>query len=85
MVALVLLLTKRINTLWVVGGAAALSFGATPVREPKTESWGDRVGGITDPFGHRWGLAQHLEDVAPEEMKKRSEAFTAKMSKAAGK
>ena len=47
--------------------------------------WGDRYGKIRDPFGHRWGLAQHIEDVAPEEMKKRSEAFTTKLSKAAGK
>jgi len=43
----------------------------------------DRYGKITDPFGHNWGLAQHVEDVAPEEMKRRSQEFAAKMAKAA--
>ncbi len=46
--------------------------------------WGDRYGKLIDPFGHQWGLAQHIEDVAPEEMKKRSDAWAAKMSKSAG-
>ena len=46
--------------------------------------WGDRYGKLRDPFGHQWGLAQHVEDVAPEEMKKRSEAWAAQMGKAAG-
>jgi PhnB protein len=46
--------------------------------------WGDRYGKITDPFGHQWGLATHVEDVAPEEMKRRSDEWTARMAKAAG-
>jgi PhnB protein len=46
--------------------------------------WGDRYGKVRDPFGHQWGLAQHVEDVSPEEMKKRAAEWTAKMSKAAG-
>jgi PhnB protein len=46
--------------------------------------WGDRYGKVRDPFGHQWGLAQHVEDVSPEEMKKRSEEWAAKMSQAAG-
>jgi PhnB protein len=46
--------------------------------------WGDRYGKVRDPFGHLWGLAQHVEDVSPEEMKKRSADYMAKMSKAAG-
>jgi PhnB protein len=45
--------------------------------------WGDRYGKLTDPFGHQWGLAQHVEDVSPEEMKRRSQEFAAKMAKAA--
>jgi PhnB protein len=40
--------------------------------------WGDRYGKITDPFGHQWGLATHVEDVAPEEMKRRSATEMAK-------
>jgi hypothetical protein len=30
--------------------------------------WGDRHGQLTDPFGHRWNLAQHIRDVPPEEI-----------------
>jgi PhnB protein len=40
--------------------------------------WGDRYGKLTDPFGQQWGIATHKEDVAPEEMKRRQEAFFAK-------
>ncbi|HEY1469188.1 MAG TPA: VOC family protein [Candidatus Acidoferrum sp.] len=50
----------------------------------ENQFWGDRYGKVRDPFGHQWGLAQHVEDVSPEEMKKRSEAYMSKMSKAAG-
>jgi PhnB protein len=43
--------------------------------------WGDRYGKLTDPFGHSWGVATHLEDVAPDEMMRRSAEWTAKMAK----
>jgi PhnB protein len=43
--------------------------------------WGDRFGKITDPFGHDWSIAQHIEDVSPEEMKRRGEEMAAKMGK----
>lgn len=33
--------------------------------------WGDRWGCVTDPFGHEWQLATHVEDVAPDEMQRR--------------
>ena len=46
--------------------------------------WGDRYGKFTDPFGHQWGTATHVEDVSPEEMKKRSEEMNKQMAKAAG-
>jgi PhnB protein len=46
--------------------------------------WGDRYGKFTDPFGHQWGVATHVEDVAPEEMHRRSEEMTKQMAKAAG-
>ena len=42
--------------------------------------WGDRYGKLTDPFGHSWSLAAHKEDVAPEEMARRSKENMAKMS-----
>jgi len=47
--------------------------------------WGDRYGKFVDPFGHAWGVASHVEDVAPEEMKRRQEEAMSKMAKAAGK
>ncbi len=40
--------------------------------------WGDRYGKFTDPFGHQWGVATHVEDVAPAEMKRRFEQELAK-------
>lgn len=47
--------------------------------------WGDRYGKIVDPYGHMWGLAQHVEDVAPEEMERRSAAYTSSsQAKSAG-
>ncbi|HEV3005700.1 MAG TPA: VOC family protein [Pirellulales bacterium] len=41
--------------------------------------WDDRYGKLADPFGYEWSLASHIEDVPPEEMKKRGEAMMAKM------
>jgi PhnB protein len=46
--------------------------------------WGDRYGKFTDPFGHNWGIATHIEDVAPEDMHKRVEAAMKGMSQSAG-
>jgi len=40
--------------------------------------WGDRYGRFTDPYGQQWSVATHKEDVAPEEMKRRQDAFFAK-------
>ena len=46
-------------------------------RQPLADAfWGERYGQITDPFGHRWGIAQHLRDVSREELERAvSEAF----------
>lgn len=51
--------------------ARALAAGATEERKPADQFYGDRTSGIVDPFGHKWHLATHIEDVTPEEMKKR--------------
>jgi PhnB protein len=55
----------------------AVKAGAS-VKEPlENKFWGDRAGSITDPFGHKWMLLTHVEDVAPDEMKKRmAQAFS---------
>ena len=56
----------------------AIDAGAT-VKDPVEDKfWGDRSGSVIDPFGHRWMLLTHVEDVAPEEMKKRMEKMFAK-------
>jgi len=46
--------------------------------------WGDRYGKFTDPFGHGWAVATHVEDVSPEEMHRRTEAMSKQMAQAAG-
>jgi PhnB protein len=51
--------------------ARAVAAGATVERPIANQFYGDRTGGIVDPFGHKWYLATHIEDVSPEEMKKR--------------
>jgi PhnB protein len=62
----------------------AVNAGAKGDMPPQDMFWGDRFGKLTDPFGHLWAVATHIEDVAPEEMKKRTEAAMAQMSQAAG-
>ena len=58
----------------------AIGAGATLEREVEDQFWGDRFGAVTDPFGHVWTIATHVEDVAPEEMEKRAQAAMAAMS-----
>ena len=50
----------------------------------QNQFWGDRYAKVRDPYGHAWGLAQHIEDVAPEELERRAQAWMAQASKAAG-
>ena len=53
----------------------ALKAGATSLRAPENAFYGDRNSSVSDPFGNIWGIATHVEDVPPEELKKRAEAF----------
>ncbi|WP_034270176.1 VOC family protein [Haloechinothrix halophila] len=50
----------------------AVSEGATLAGPVSDEFYGDRVGRVTDPFGHMWHVASHIEDVSDEEMAKRA-------------
>jgi PhnB protein len=52
----------------------AVAAGATLLRPVKDQFYGDRSGMVVDPFGHRWAIATHKEDVSPEEMQRRSDA-----------
>jgi PhnB protein len=49
----------------------AVSEGAKLLKPVEDQFYGDRSGFLQDPFGHRWGIATHVEDVSAEEMKER--------------
>jgi PhnB protein len=51
--------------------ARALAKGATTSREVENQFYGDRSGQFVDPWGHRWNVASHVEDVSEEEMGRR--------------
>jgi PhnB protein len=53
----------------------AIATGAKELKPIQDQFYGDRSGTLEDPFGHVWTIATHKEDVSPDEMKKRSEAF----------
>jgi PhnB protein len=58
----------------------AVSAGAKADMPVADMFWGDRFGQVIDPFGHKWNLATHKEDLTPEEMRKRAETFFAQMA-----
>ena len=58
----------------------AVESGATVTIEIADQFWGDRFGSITDPFGHSWSIATHVEDVSPEEIEERGKAAMAAVS-----
>jgi PhnB protein len=51
----------------------AVQAGGKALRPVANQFYGDRTGTLEDPFGHVWTVATHVEDVAPEEMKRRAE------------
>ncbi|HET6951661.1 MAG TPA: VOC family protein [Acidimicrobiales bacterium] len=53
----------------------ALARGAVTLRPVADQFYGDRTGQFEDPFGHRWSVATHVEDVSPEEMERRAAAM----------
>ena len=55
--------------------ARALALGATQSRPVEDQFYGDRLGQFTDPWGHRWSVASHVEDVSPEEMARRAAEY----------
>ena len=56
--------------------AKAVSAGCTIERPLQNQFYGDRSATLLDPFGHKWTLATHVEDVSPEEMKQRMAAHS---------
>ena len=56
----------------------AIAAGAKELIPVQDQFYGDRNGTLTDPFGHRWTIGTHIEDVSPEEVGKRVKAMAAK-------
>jgi len=56
----------------------AVTAGAQLVMPVADQFWGDRMGTVIDPFGHKWSIATHKEDVTPEEICTRAKALFAK-------
>lgn len=57
----------------------ATKAGAVVVMPLEDQFWGDRYGSVEDPFGVQWSIGQHIEDVSPEEIERRSKDAMAKM------
>jgi PhnB protein len=57
----------------------AVDAGATVTMPLEDMFWGDRFGTVTDPYGHSWSFATHVEDVPPEEMEERAKQAMAAM------
>ena len=54
----------------------AIKAGAKETQAVEDKFYGDRAGQFEDPWGHRWDVMSHIEDVSPGEMQKRMEAFS---------
>ena len=57
--------------------ARALAAGAQELQPVQDQFYGDRSGTMLDPFGHKWTISTHVEDVSPEEMQRRGEEWAA--------
>ena len=53
----------------------AIEAGGAEIQPIKDQFYGDRSGTLTDPFGHVWTIATHVEDVAPDEMERRASEY----------
>jgi PhnB protein len=58
----------------------AAKAGATITQEATDMFWGDRFGTVTDPYGHVWSVATHVEDLTPAEIAERAKQAMAAMS-----
>ena len=73
------LMVEDVDRVW----QRALDAGAEVFRPLQDSFWGERYGQVIDPFGHRWGLAQHLRDVSPQEVVRAAQEMFATGSDAA--
>jgi PhnB protein len=68
----------NVNAAW----KRAIDAGAKEIMPLIDQFWGDRAGCLEDPFGHQWWLAQHIQDLTPEELRRNAEAFFSQMQTA---
>jgi len=59
----------------------AVSAGATPLMPLMDGFWGDRIGSLSDPFGHRWTVATRRKEMTVEEIQKAGSEFIKSLSK----
>jgi PhnB protein len=59
----------------------ALTAWAKSLQEPVDQFYGDRGAGVTDPAGNQWWIHTRIEDVSPEEIKKRAEVYMKQQQK----
>ena len=69
--AVLFLYTDDVDSVW----ERAIALGAREVYPLELQFYGDKGGRVEDPFGHQWGLGQHVEDVSPDEMERRVAEF----------
>ena len=62
----------------------AVAEGAREIQPPEDQFWGDRHCVVVDPFGHRWGIATHIEDLTAEELEARAAAAAAEFAQDQG-
>lgn len=55
--------------------AQAIEAGAIELNPPTDQFWGDRSARVEDPYGHRWSLATHKEELTPEQITERAASF----------
>ncbi|HEY1937372.1 MAG TPA: VOC family protein [Candidatus Angelobacter sp.] len=58
----------------------AVAAGGKEAMPVADQFWGDRYGSFVDPFGYSWGVGTHKEDLNPQEMRERAQAFFASMA-----
>ena len=71
---------ENVDELW----NRAVAAGAKVTMPLANQFWGARYGQVLDPFGITWALFSHVEDVSPEELKRRADGFAKGMEKKAG-
>jgi uncharacterized glyoxalase superfamily protein PhnB len=69
--------TENADALW----KRAIEAGCTEQMPLADQFWGDRYGQLRDPFGHAWSIGHRVEDLSPEEVEKRGNAFFAQFGK----